>query len=64
MSQLVNPESHFRANPSLKENGTVLFSGSSNALPSAPPNLYNIGAGDNGIFPGDFHFEMHDPNAG
>jgi hypothetical protein len=64
MSQLVNLDSHFRANPSLRENGTVLFSGSSDTLPSAPPNLYNITVGKEGIFPRDFHFEMHDPVLG
>jgi len=64
MSQLVSLESHFRANPNLRKNGTVLFSGSSDALPSAPPNLYNVGAGKDGIFPADFHFEMQDPVLG
>lgn len=63
-SQLVDLESHFRANPSLRENGTVLFSGSGEPLPSAPPNLYNMAAGNEGIFPRDFHFEMHDPVLG
>jgi hypothetical protein len=58
-SELVDVDFYFREHPWLREDGTVLLSGSSNAVPSAPPNLYLYKP--EGIFPNDFHFEIHDP---
>jgi hypothetical protein len=57
-SDLVNLDYYFRENPWLRQDGTVLLSGSSNAVPSLPPTLYSYTA--DGIFPNDFHFEIHD----
>ena len=51
LSANVDLEYHFRTNPWLKEDGVVLFGGSSDTLPTVPPDL----------FPTDFHFEIHDP---
>lgn len=64
ISQIVDLETHLSANPKLREGGTVLFSGSANQLPSAPPNLYNVDLAEGGIFPRDFHFELMDPVLG
>ncbi len=64
ISSIVDLETHYAANPKLKQNQTVLFSGSVDPLPSAPADLYNIAAGDKSIFPRDFHFELADPILG
>jgi hypothetical protein len=58
-SDLVDVQYYLREYPWLRDNGTVLLSGSSNAVPSAPPNLYLYKP--DGLFPRDFHFEIHDP---
>jgi hypothetical protein len=64
MSKLNSLETHLTVNPKLRDDGTVLFSGSSDQLSTSPPNLYNVDAGADGIFPRDFHFEMTDPILG
>jgi len=51
LAVLVDLEYHFRTNPWLKEDGVILFGGSSSALSTVPRNL----------FPPDFHFEVYDP---
>ena len=51
LSALVDLEYHFAANPWLREDGTVLFMGSSSILPTAHLESY----------PGDFYFEVVDP---
>lgn len=62
LSELVNLVFYFKRFPWLKKNGTVLLSGSSAALPNVPKKLYDCVA--DGIFPDNFHFELHDPVLG
>lgn len=64
ITELVDLLTHLRVNPKLWIEGSVLFSGSADKVPSAPANLYNLKAGDAGIFPSDFHFELLDPVLG
>jgi len=62
LSDLVDLEYHFRTNPWLKEDGVVLFGGTSKTLPTVPPNVYQFQPSIKGlIFPRDFHFEVYDP---
>jgi hypothetical protein len=51
LSDLVDLEHHFAANPWLREDGTVLFMGSSSMLPTVHLESY----------PQDFYFEVVDP---
>ncbi len=62
LSDLVNLEFYLKKFPWLKKAGTVLFSGSSEGLPNVPKQLYAPTA--DGIFPDNFHFELHDPVLG
>jgi hypothetical protein len=62
LTDLVDLEYHLRTNPSLREDGTVLFGGSSEMLPNVPSNIYKGQALLQGlIFPRDFAFELVDP---
>jgi hypothetical protein len=63
VTQMRAPEAFFKAFPSLREDGTVFFSGSAAGVPSVPPNLFNAVVKD-GLFPDNFHFSMHDPVLG
>ncbi|MEM2876162.1 MAG: DUF2848 family protein [Candidatus Bathyarchaeia archaeon] len=65
LSELVDLEYHFRANPWLMEDGVVLFGGTSGTLPTVPPNVFQFQPSLKGlIFPSDFHFEIRDPVLG
>ena len=62
LAELVDLEYHLRINPSLKENGTVLFGGSSEMISAVSPTVYKGQASIQGlIFPEDFAFELVDP---
>lgn len=62
LSVLVDLEYHFKINPWLKENGTILFGGSWSALSTVPDNIYKFQSSIKGlIFPQGFHFEIFDP---
>jgi len=62
LSDLCDLEYHLRTNPSLKNDGTVLFGGSSELLSGVPPNIYSGQSMIKGlIFPTDFTFEIGDP---
>ena len=62
LADLVDLEYHLRTNPSLREDGTVLFGGSSEMLANVPSDVYKGQASIQGlIFPGDFAFELVDP---
>lgn len=62
LSNLVDLEYHFSTKPWLKEDGVVLFGGSSDALPTVPQNVYQFKSWNRDLtFPQDFHFELHDP---
>jgi hypothetical protein len=62
LTDLVDLEYHLRTNRALRDDGTVLFGGSSEMLPNVPSNVYKGQASLQGlIFPGDFSFELVDP---
>jgi hypothetical protein len=62
LSNLIDLEYHFTANPWLKEEGVVLFGGSSSILPTVPPYIYQGQSTLTGIvFPSSFNFQVHDP---
>lgn len=60
LSNLVDLGFYLKRFPWLKKNGTVLLSGSSAAVPDVPKKLFDPAAKD-GIFPDNFHLELHDP---
>lgn len=62
LADLVDLEYHLRTYPSLTEDGTVLFGGSSGMLQHVPSSVYQGQSSIQGlIFPGDFSFELDDP---
>jgi hypothetical protein len=62
LADLVDLEYQLRTNPSLREDGTVLFGGSSAMLSAVPSTIYMGQASIEGlIFPGNFSFELADP---
>ena len=61
LSDLVDLEYHLKTHPRLREDGTVLFGGSSEILPDVPSNVYKGQSSIQGlIFPEDFVFELID----
>ena len=62
LGNLVKLDSHFTSHPWLREDGVILFGGTSDTLPTVPLNIYRFQSSIKGlIFPKDFHFEVHDP---
>jgi hypothetical protein len=63
LSDLVDLEYHFKASPSLKQDGVVLFGGTSETLPTVPAYVYQLTPSSEpfSIYPQDFHFEVYDP---
>jgi hypothetical protein len=60
LANLRDPETNFRDFPWLRDDGTVMLSGSSDAVPGAPAKLF-AASDREGIFPDNFEIEMHDP---
>jgi hypothetical protein len=60
LADLLDLESYLKERPWLRKDGTALFSGSGDTLPSVPPKLYDFKSKD-GVFPNDFRFEIADP---
>ncbi len=60
---LVDLEYHFKALPWLREDGVVLFCGSSRTLSSVPPDVYQVYQRPSPSlkFPSMFELELHDP---
>lgn len=63
LSDLVPIEYHFKSDPGLKVDGVVLFGGTSDMLPTVPPDVYQFKPSIKpfSVYPQDFHFEVHDP---
>jgi hypothetical protein len=63
VAKLMDLEYHFKALPWLREDGVVLFCGSSTTLASVPPDVYRVyqRPSPNLKFPSGFEFELHDP---
>jgi hypothetical protein len=62
LANLVDPQYHFRSSPELREDGNVLFGGSSDAAPGVPSGVYQFqGSIKDLTFAPDFHFEIYDP---
>ena len=64
LSRLLNPDYHFGSHPELREDGNVLFGGSSGASPGVPSDIYQFQSSLKDLkFPNDFGIEIHDPVA-
>ncbi len=62
LANLMAPQYHFRSSPELRENGNVLFGGSSGTALGVPSDVYQFQSSIKGLtFSRDFHFEIHDP---
>ncbi len=63
LAQLLDLEYHFTALPWLRDDGVVLFCGSSLTLPSVPDDVYRVYQRPSPSlkFPSVFEFELHDP---
>jgi hypothetical protein len=63
LSDLVDLEYHFKSNPGLKEDGVVIFGGTSDMLPTVPSHVYQFRPQNKPflVYPQDFHFEVRDP---
>jgi len=65
LEKLFGPEYHFSNHPWLKDDGVILFGGSSETLPSVPANVCNsmsvASSIRNLVFPSEFRFEIVDP---
>jgi hypothetical protein len=65
LEKLFEPKYHFRNHSWLREDGVILFGGSSETLPSVPANVYNsmsvASSIRNLVFPSEFRFELVDP---
>jgi len=65
LSNLVDLEYHLRNNSSLRDDGTVLFGGSSEMLSNVPSTIYTGQSMIKGVtFPTDFNMELGDPVIG
>ncbi len=63
LTDLVDLEYHIRNNLSLKEEGTILFGGSSDMVATVPSTVYKGQSSLLGVyFPPDFSFELVDPD--
>lgn len=62
ISHLLTLEYHFKANPKLKQDGTVLFCGTGDVVTNLPADVYGFQQHFQGLkfFP-DFHYEVNDP---
>lgn len=60
LASLRDPETNFKDFPWLRDDGTVLLSGSFDAVPDIPAKLFAATDKD-GTFPDNFEIEIHDP---
>jgi len=62
LTHLVALDYHLQTNPSLREDGTVIYGGSSQMLANIPSNVFQGQSSIQGLtFPPDFSFELVDP---
>ncbi len=62
LEELLDPDYYLDQYSWLKEDGSILLSGSGDVLPSVPPHIYQGQSTLSEVtFPSDFHFEIYDP---
>jgi len=62
LEELLDPDYYLDQYSWLKEDGSILLSGSGDVLPSVPPHIYQGQSTLREVtFPSDFHIEIYDP---